>query len=300
MVSPVLNEQWYTAEFLVRDLGTMSREIITLDNTAGASDLLIQGGTVFSFAALAAAVVTSSPTNTGNGAVTNAAANPLPEQLGNYVVTMTDATHFGVVGPDGDALANGVAGTPYSDGIAFQLNVGGTAFVAGDHFTVTIANGVPPAVAYVGTGNGTLTNVEPFQSAAVLQGNYIIDFTGATTFNVEAPDGRQLAAGRTGVVYEDEVTFLITAGGTAYVAGDRITIGFGAGTGRAVPYTGALPAAGIVYNRVYVPAGGTSNATAIMRMAEVNASKLQFGAGVTLAGMQTAARQLKQLGISAR
>jgi hypothetical protein len=62
-------------------------------------------------------------------------------------------------------------------------------------------------------------------AASVQNGVYSVQFTGATTFNVFDPNGRELLTGKTGVAYSDGgIGFTITAGGTAFVAGDGFTV----------------------------------------------------------------------------
>jgi hypothetical protein len=301
MVSQII-EHFYSGEFLLREVPGISRGVVTFDNTGGALDLMVQGGTVFAYEA--PAIVTNALAgNTGNGTITNVQDSLVNVQLGVYTVTFTGATTYTVTAPDGTALAAGVTGTAYFDGIGFQLNAGGTAFVAGDGFTVTIANGVAPVVAAKtggNTGNGTLTNVETVQQATAIPGNYIVIFTGATTFNVIDPKGTQLAPGATGKYYEDKIGFLATPGGTAWVAGDTFTIGLSTGSGYATFWNGNAPAAGVIYNTDYVPAGGTLKMTAILRMAEVTQSSLQFPTGTTAAQIATAAAQLAALNIITR
>lgn len=303
MVSPVINEQFYTAGFIVSEApGTYSRDVVVWDNTAGAVDILVQAGVIFSVQAYGIPVVTPKAGNTGNGTFTAVSPNTQVTQLGAYIVTLLTPTTFSVAAPDGSALANGTVGTPYDDGVAFKITAGGTAFAANDGFTITFANGVAPVVAAGGSnvGNGTLGSVNAVLAATAMLGNYQIVFTGATTFNVIAPDGRQLQPGITGTLYEDELQFLVTAGGTAFVAGDSCLIGIGAGNNNVVAWTGQYPAAGIAYNREYVPAGGTRITTAIMRAAEVAGPQLQYPAGTTAAARLTVAAQLKALGILVR
>lgn len=76
------------------------------------------------------------------------------------------------------------------------------------------------------TGNftcGTVTITDPAQI-----GNYRIVFTAATAFNLYAPNGTLITAGATGTAVNGEagqgLSFTLTAGGTAAVAGDSATI----------------------------------------------------------------------------
>jgi hypothetical protein len=60
---------------------------------------------------------------------------------GAYSVKFTDATHFNMYDPNGVQMEPGTAGTAYSDGgIGFTITAGGTAFAAGDGFTITVTN----------------------------------------------------------------------------------------------------------------------------------------------------------------
>lgn len=81
-------------------------------------------------------------------------------------------------------------------------------------------------VANVGnTGNGTISAGPTVTAGVAENGAYSVIFTGATTFDVIDPNGRQLKAGATGVAYLDGgIGFTITAGGVAFVAGDGFTI----------------------------------------------------------------------------
>lgn len=303
MVSPVLNEQYYSGGFLVSEgPGTISRGVVTFDNTAGAADLLVQAGTVFSYESPTAPVVTPKSGNTGNGTLGAIALNTAPAELGTYTVTLLSATTFSVAAPDGTALANGTVGTDYDDGIGFKLTAGATPYAANDSYTVTLANGVAPVVAAGGAnvGNGTLGSVATPIGATVQVGNYTVLFTGATTFTVVAPDGRQLAGGTVGVPYNDEIGFIAAAGTAAWAAGDSVLVGVGVGTGYATFWTGAAPAAGVIFDRTYVPAGGTRKVTAILRQAEVAGEQLQYLNTIGAGGRATAAAQLAAIGVIVR
>ena len=76
-------------------------------------------------------------TNTGNGTV-GAVSIGATQTFGAFVLTATSATNFTVVDPEGAALPNATVGTPYANAeINFTITAGGTAFVAGDKFTLT-------------------------------------------------------------------------------------------------------------------------------------------------------------------
>ena len=111
---------------------------VTANITLGAGTL--QRGTVLGQQSIGAGTATAGGGNTGNGtasAVTLAAR----AQIGNYVLTATAATIFQVVAPNGNRLADLHTGVAYTDEIGLTITAGGTAFVAGDTFTVAIAVG---------------------------------------------------------------------------------------------------------------------------------------------------------------
>ncbi|NBW09367.1 MAG: hypothetical protein EBR82_15220 [Caulobacteraceae bacterium] len=75
--------------------------------------------------------------NTGNGSITGL--SQTAAAAGEYLVRLTSATAFSVTAPGGASMAAGVVGTPYTDaGLSLTVNAGGTAFVSGDSFVVTV------------------------------------------------------------------------------------------------------------------------------------------------------------------
>lgn len=129
-------------------------------------------------------------TNVGNGTFgTIAVASPA--EIGVYNLRMQDATHFVVETPQGIELGHGVCGSAFSaGGIGFTLTAGGTAFVAGDSFNITVAatGGTPFVVGdsfaiTVAAGNGkyypvNATAVDGTQNAAAI--NYARAFVPAS------------------------------------------------------------------------------------------------------------------------
>lgn len=192
--SPVLNESWYTGNFLVSEAnGFQSREVGVFTNSSG-TDIALPSGLIVAFV------------NNGNSTVT--------------------------------------AGT--------------------------------------NTGNGTMGTIT--LGGAVQAGAYVATLTSATAFTVVAPNGESMAAGTTGSVYSDaQINFTITAGGTAFVAGDKFTIEVDVGTFGYASWAGTGIPAGILFNRLFVPAGTTKKATVIARLAEVNTAELQWDAAVLAA-----------------
>ena len=157
--------------------------------------------------------------------------------------------------------------------------------------SATAAGGKPAGGA--NTGNGTISAVTLTANAA--QGTYVLTFTGATTFAVQAPNGDRLADGDTGASYADQLGFTVTAGGTAFVAGDGFSIAVALGAGSWVESVktatdGSQVPAAILAD--YADASGGPVAAGAYVMGEFNANALTFDASWTLATLTAALRPL--------
>ncbi len=137
------------------------------------------------------------------------------------------------------------------------------------------------------TGNGTIGSLSAGVGAQI--GTYQVRFTAATTFNVYDTTGAQLSTGSTGTAFLDEIGFTITAGATAFVAGDAfmVTVAKGGWT----PYTASTPPVGlgILYNRTVITAGTTKKVTVVARQAQVNQAELVWDPSVGQYGSITSA-----------
>lgn len=141
----------------------------------------------------------------------------------------------------------------------------------------------PVSVNTVGNvGNGVVSGLA--LAAGALLGTYKFTARDGTHFLVIGPDGRELADLTVGQPYSDGVALAVTAGNTAFAANDSFSVNVAAGDLIWVPYTGALPAAGILFNQVYVPAGATKKVAIVRRHAEVNAGEVQWDPSVIAAG----------------
>lgn len=158
-----------------------------------------------------------------------------------YPLQAPSATNYGAVSfGTGSPPTTGSIDVLRTGYIMSNLNTGSAAPVKGGRVYVwiaaSIANhtqgglesaGTSAAAAVAGggnTGNGTISAVtsDPDLSKP---GDYTVEFTAATAFNVYDPDGYQLKPGATGTAYSDQgIGFTITAGATAFVAGDTFTI----------------------------------------------------------------------------
>lgn len=113
--------------------------------------------------------------------------------------------------------------------------------VCRENVTVTMETGMDVGAVVrrtITAGTGTYTadsgNTGNFTAGAVTitnpakVGNYRIVFTAATTFNLYSPEGTLITEGATGTAVNGEagqgLSFTLTAGGTAAVAGDSATI----------------------------------------------------------------------------
>lgn len=93
--------------------------------------------------------------------------------------------------------------------------------------------GATAAAAALGTntGNGTFGSIAPVTVPTQI-GVYSLVFTAATAFTVTAPDGAT-STGSTGVAFSAMgIGFTITAGGTAFVAGDSFAVTTTAAVGK--------------------------------------------------------------------
>jgi hypothetical protein len=90
----------------------------------------------------------------------------------------------------------------------------------------TIVGGTAAAVAGTNTGNGTVGTITVTNPAAI--DTYRVVFTAATAFNLYNSAGQLITSGATGTaingVAGQGLSFTITAGGTAFVAGDSFVI----------------------------------------------------------------------------
>ena len=154
-------------------------------NALGIGFTITAGGTAFAagdtFAITAVAAIgkptaaaVAGGTNVGNGASSAVTTTGYAPKMGVYTIEFDDATHFVVSDPTGAEIGHGVAGTLFAGGgLSFTITAGGTAFLPGDSFTITVAPGTglwltcvatavdgsqTPAGILFGTTDATLAN----------------------------------------------------------------------------------------------------------------------------------------------
>lgn len=107
-----------------------------------AGSKILERGTVLGRAPIgeATSAVKASGANTGTGTLTVDTTTPVLTGAteGLYTVRFTSATAFTVTSPAGATVGTGVAGTAFATQIKFVAATGGTAYVAGDGFDVTV------------------------------------------------------------------------------------------------------------------------------------------------------------------
>jgi hypothetical protein len=299
-------EVWHNGGFLVSEAnGHLSREQITLKSGTKYLAGMVLGKVETGTSAAAAAL----GTNTGDGTVGTISLVSTPSQVGNYDVTFTAATAFTVTAPNGQT-ATGSTGTAFAAlGIGFTITAGATAMVAGNGFTIAVSGkvGLPTATATAkatNTGNATCGTVS-CNGYAPKVGVYTVNFSAATKFVLEDPDGDVIGHGTTGTALNaGGLSFTITAGSTAFIASDAFAITVAAGTGKYAQWNpaaadGSQTAAGILF--LAKDATSAEKASlAIVRQAEVNASELVWLSTLASGKVDEGIAQLANLGIIAR
>jgi hypothetical protein len=108
-------------------------------------------------------IIAAHGTNTGNGTV-GAISPGVGSEYGDsfaagYSLVATNAAVFSVTDPEGNAMPNATVGTAYANAeVNFTITAGGTAFVAGDSFTLTAQRSSGNFIACVKTaGDGSQT-----------------------------------------------------------------------------------------------------------------------------------------------
>jgi hypothetical protein len=180
----------------------------------------ITGGGVFTDALFAGVAIREVKTNLAYVALETIPAN----LIGSYAQNeMAEALERGSVNV---ACTNG---TPISQGPVFirtAANTGIPGTSIGD-FEATPDGTIAGVAAGGNTGNGTIGTLSLGNTAK--PGVYVAKFTTATAYTVTDPTGAVVGTGVTGTAFTGlngvtPIEFTITAGGTAFVAGDSFNI----------------------------------------------------------------------------
>jgi hypothetical protein len=163
-----------------------SFKLVTQPITVSGSAVLPRGTVLGQLSSYS--VIPAAGTNTGTGTI-GTFTTGVGAQIGNYTLTATGATTFSVTNPQGTAQANATVGTAYNvSGIGFTITAGGTAFVAGDKFTLNVVDSIGNFIECVKTASdgsqtpcAILVDYADPTSGPVRAGAYI-----AGEFNVNA------------------------------------------------------------------------------------------------------------------
>lgn len=136
---PVLNEAThYPGEFILSEANFhRSRDAMTVASGAG---VFKPGQLMTRTGAGTASSAAKSGGNTGNGTLAFDGTTPVLDgaKAGIYTVRFTAATAFTVEDPEGNVIGTGATGTAFSDDVKFTITAGGTPFIAGDGFDLTV------------------------------------------------------------------------------------------------------------------------------------------------------------------
>lgn len=144
---PGIQAQVYIPDQLIADARNLVSQPIVL--AAGT----LKRGTVLGQQTAQPITAAATAGNTGNGTIGTLSVGASPK-VGAYALVATAATLFSVTDPEGVALGTATAGTPFTSAeINFTITAGGTAFVAGDSFTVAVSDAVGTYIESVKTAS---------------------------------------------------------------------------------------------------------------------------------------------------
>lgn len=137
----------HAGEFILSEGNrTLSREAVTV-----ASGENLKAGQVVAEVTKGSASAAADAGNTGDGtigAITVGAGSKQGDYKLTFIEPGTDAGDFQVEDPEGVNVGTGVVGTEFSGGgLTFTVSDGAADFVAGDQFTITVAEGSGKVVA---------------------------------------------------------------------------------------------------------------------------------------------------------
>lgn len=149
-VTPI-TERRHSGGYIIFEAGDgqLTRENITLLTGFG----IVEAGTVLGKVGHAlTGTAAALGTNVGNGTF-GAITVGDPAVAGVYILRMEDPTHYVVEDPTGVEIGHGVTAVAFAaGGLGFTWTAGGTAMVAGDSYTITVAAGSGKYVPYDPTG----------------------------------------------------------------------------------------------------------------------------------------------------
>lgn len=157
----------------------------------------------------------------GNGSISGISAASALVKPQVLTVTFTSSTNFSVTGSVSGHVGSGVVGTPFgSTVVSFNTTAGVVPFVNGDKFSFAMSYAAVPAGTNI--GNGVLSGLRA--DALAVPEVITITFTSPTAYSVSNMFG-PAGVGVIGSPFDDNrLNFTISAGSTAFVAGDEFTV----------------------------------------------------------------------------
>lgn len=217
---PGIQSEAYLPDQLVADAKTLvTQPIVVLTGT-------LKRGTVLGQQTSSPINAAAKAGNTGNATIGTLSVGAAPK-VGLYKAIATDATHFAVTDPEGNAVGNATAGAAFSTGgqIGFTITAGGTPCVAGDEFDITVSDATGGFIACVKTASDGSQNpaailVDDADASAgpVTSGGYVMgEFNGnALTFDASWTLAQLVSAARAvGIFIKSSVPAASPANNTA-------------------------------------------------------------------------------------
>lgn len=147
-------------EFVPDQLIAGHLNLVTSTETITGGALYKRGTVLGQITAGTATAAAKAGGNTGNGTISAVTRQGGATKVGVYTVRMTAATTFKVEDPDGYVIETaGATGAAFADDIGFTITVGGTPFVAGDGFDITVAAGTGYTIATAAATDGSAVPV---------------------------------------------------------------------------------------------------------------------------------------------
>jgi hypothetical protein len=217
---PGIQADVYIPDQLIADAKNLvSQPIVLLAGT-------LKRGTVLGQQSASPISAAAKAGNTGNGTIGTLSVGASPK-VGVYTAIATDATHFAVTDPEGNVVGTATAGSAFSTGgqIAFTITAGGTAFVAGDEFDITVSDATGGYIECVktasdGSQNPSVILADDADASAgpVTAGGYVMgEFNGnALTFDASWTLAGLISAARSfGIFIKSAVSGASPANNTA-------------------------------------------------------------------------------------
>jgi hypothetical protein len=258
-------------------------------------------GTAFATGSIVvAAVPTAADTVTiGGTPVTFVAANPTGNQVligATTAATAQSLAAFLIGATDVNLIkfTYSVSGSTVTTNAAATGTGGNALTLATSDSTAFTVSGATLSGGVANTGNATVGTMST--GPATTLGNYTAVCVTATTANVFDPNGAELGLATFGTQFTDaKISFKITAGGTACVAGDTFVIAAAGGNGAyklasASAVDGSEVPVAILAD--YCDPTGGNVVGGIYVMGEFNVNALTFGPGINPAAAKAAMRPL--------